>query len=109
MTTRWKTMNGRLGAYNHGAWSLPHDGQHGKWMPAVEPRLCKSGYHCCSDPFDLLGRDGRTQARSPGRGRSASASCLGANATPSPGRTPTRLPWWRRAGGDSHRPRSLCR
>ena len=34
----------------YGEYSLPHDGQPGKWMPPIEGALapCKNGYHLCT-------------------------------------------------------------
>lgn len=39
-----------------GKWSLPHDGEPGDWLPAVEGPLvaCENGYHLCREQ-DLLG------------------------------------------------------
>ena len=38
----------------HGAWSLPHDGDPGDWMPPIaDIKLCKRGYHLCR-PDDLV-------------------------------------------------------
>jgi hypothetical protein len=43
----------------HGQWSLPHNGDPGNWMPAIEGELepCANGYHLCreSDLIHWLG------------------------------------------------------
>ena len=59
----FKVLNEDGTCYNGGTgkWLLPHDGQPGDWMPAIEGELepCENGYHLCrkTDLLDWLGPD----------------------------------------------------
>ena len=51
-----KIMDGVTGSYGHGDYAgyLPRGKRPGKWLPPVEPVLCKSGYHVCRDLREVL-------------------------------------------------------
>ena len=48
----YKVLNGDGACHGgDGAWSLPHDGEPGDWMPAIVDKLvpCRNGYHLCRE------------------------------------------------------------
>ena len=54
--TLYKTLNGNAGAYGHGDYTdyMPHGKRPGKWLPAMKPVLCESGYHYCRNLSEVI-------------------------------------------------------
>ena len=58
--TRYKLLDGTSGAYGHGDYTdyLPRGKRPGKWLPKVNPAICRSGYHVCRDLSEVLAHIG---------------------------------------------------
>ena len=54
--TLYKTLNGNAGSYGHGDYTdyMPHGKRPGKWLPAMKPVLCESGYHYCRNLSEVI-------------------------------------------------------